>query len=221
MSSGRRVLQSLDYYESQRKNKMRLSILSISIRLLCIPLIVATCNAKHSQTNSFKTWKPHSYVLESSSSSSSSSPTPTPIHKLPSRWQSPRGGSEIDDEIIDLSLPSRATTTAQQQHPYQSAEGELRNEVHHPESTRTEDIQEATTEGLSSYSSHSSSFSSTPYASVLSPRSDFLHHHPFHRKHLTRTEEKAILGRAVLTTPHRRMPAIRIAPGPRPLFLSE
>jgi len=38
--------------------------------------------------------------------------------------------------------------------------------------------------------------------------------------HMTRLEERAILGRAVLTTPHRRMPAIRIAPGPRPPFIS-
>lgn len=37
---------------------------------------------------------------------------------------------------------------------------------------------------------------------------------------VTRKDEKSILGRAVLTTPHRRMPAVRIAPGPRPPFLS-
>ena len=37
---------------------------------------------------------------------------------------------------------------------------------------------------------------------------------------MTKYEERAILGRAVLTTPHRRMPAIRIAPGPRPSFTS-
>lgn len=37
---------------------------------------------------------------------------------------------------------------------------------------------------------------------------------------MTKYEERAILGRAVLTTPHRRMPAIRIAPGPRPSFMS-
>ena len=41
----------------------------------------------------------------------------------------------------------------------------------------------------------------------------------YHR-HMTRSDERAILGRAVLTTPHRRMPAIRIAAGPRPPFTS-
>ena len=46
--------------------------------------------------------------------------------------------------------------------------------------------------------------------------------HPFFRnQQLTRNEDFSILGRAVLTTPHRRMPAIRIAPGPRPSFLCE
>jgi len=49
---------------------------------------------------------------------------------------------------------------------------------------------------------------------------NFHDRHSHSHRHLTRNEERAILGRAVLTTPHRRMPAISIAPGPRPPFLS-
>jgi Mg2+ and Co2+ transporter CorA len=44
--------------------------------------------------------------------------------------------------------------------------------------------------------------------------------HFMYKRHLTRSDERAILGRAVLTTPHRRMPAIRIAAGPKPPFIS-
>lgn len=65
-------------------------------------------------------------------------------------------------------------------------------------------------EGKSSSDTHDSHSTSSP--------SDFFHLHPMHKN---RNEEKAVLGRAVLTTPHRRMPAIRIAPGPRSPFLSE
>ena len=36
---------------------------------------------------------------------------------------------------------------------------------------------------------------------------------------IAKKDEHSILGRAVLTTPHRRMQAVRIAPGPRPSFL--
>ena len=36
---------------------------------------------------------------------------------------------------------------------------------------------------------------------------------------IPKKDEHSILGRAVLTTPHRRMQAVRIAPGPRPSFL--
>mmetsp|Transcript_1211 Transcript_1211/g.2203 ORF Transcript_1211/g.2203 Transcript_1211/m.2203 type:complete len:664 (+) Transcript_1211:256-2247(+) len=42
---------------------------------------------------------------------------------------------------------------------------------------------------------------------------------PQHQR-MTRSDERAILGRAVLTTPHRRMPAVLISTGPRPLFVS-
>mmetsp|Transcript_21337 Transcript_21337/g.31667 ORF Transcript_21337/g.31667 Transcript_21337/m.31667 type:complete len:663 (-) Transcript_21337:501-2489(-) len=43
--------------------------------------------------------------------------------------------------------------------------------------------------------------------------------HQYQRTSLL-SEERAILGRAVLTTPHRHMPALRISPGPRPSFSS-
>jgi hypothetical protein len=42
---------------------------------------------------------------------------------------------------------------------------------------------------------------------------------PQHRQ-MTRSDERAILGRAVLTMPHRRMPAVLISTGPRPIFVS-
>eukprot|EP00979_Chaetoceros_neogracilis_P006314 scaffold1275_cov247-Chaetoceros_neogracile.AAC.6 len=59
----------------------------------------------------------------------------------------------------------------------------------------------------------STNFSSQP--TTTSPPNHFQYH-----RHMTRSDERAILGRAVLTTPHRRMPAIRIATGPRPPFTS-
>lgn len=55
----------------------------------------------------------------------------------------------------------------------------------------------------------------TAAAPTFSPQTHFQYH-----RHKTRSDERAILGRAVLTTPHRRMPAIRIATGPRPPFAS-
>lgn len=54
-----------------------------------------------------------------------------------------------------------------------------------------------------------------PTTPSTSPQTHFQYH-----RHMTRSDERAILGRAVLTTPHRRMPAIRIATGPRPPFTS-
>jgi Mg2+ and Co2+ transporter CorA len=52
-------------------------------------------------------------------------------------------------------------------------------------------------------------------APTFSPQTHFQYY-----RHKTRSDERAILGRAVLTTPHRRMPAIRITTGPRPPFAS-
>ncbi len=40
------------------------------------------------------------------------------------------------------------------------------------------------------------------------------------QQRMSRSDEGSVLGRAVLTTPHRRMPAVRIAAGPKPSFIS-
>ncbi len=125
---------------------------------------------------------------------------------LPSLWQQSRGGADIiEHEVGDLSLQNAVMSTDNEGHNSQSNHAETLslgnsngvNPTHH-------------VEDLAAFSSSSTS-----------AKSDFFHRHPFYARHLTRNEEKAILGRAVLTTPHRRMPAVRITPGPRPPFLSE
>jgi hypothetical protein len=122
------------------------------------------------------------------------------------RWQPPRGGGDIiENEVCDLSLQNAVISTDNEGQNSQSSHAET---VSLEKSTGVNPIHHK--EDLAAFS-----------PSSPSAKSDFFHHHPFYARHLTRNEEKAILGRAVLTTPHRRMPAIRISPGPRPPFLSE
>ena len=179
--------------------------IQLSIFILSSYFCFTVASDKHLHTS---TWKPRSY-LESPWSTSTS--TSMPITHLSSRWQFPRGGGKLESEITDLSLPS--AVTIEPHNESHSEDLEYLQQQQQQQQQHSESVSPST--GIQE---EPSSFS----PSQPSPKSDFFHQHPFYRRHhLTRSEEKAILGRAVLTTPHRRMPAIRIAPGPRPPFLSE
>ena len=152
-------------------------------------------------------WKPRSYLESPSSSSSFQQQQHQEVAPI-QRWQNPRGGGDDDDkyEIKDLSLP-RVDVSSSEEDKNESYILSNNNNNNNQEGDQKEKI----------HPPHQVSTTTT----TSSNQGDFFQRHPFHSRHLNRNEEKAILGRAVLTTPHRRMPAIRIAPGPRPPFLSE
>lgn len=124
---------------------------------------------------------------------------------LPSRWQFPRGGSEKtkDNEIGNISVATLSTDT-------QDVDVDVDVEQRKLQSDKALRSTESTIGIIQEPLEEKRATKAWPFSDRL-----------FQKRFSTGSEEQAVLGRAVLTTPHRRMPAIRIAPGPRPSFLSK
>ena len=177
----------------------------------------ATTSNKPPLKSSIRIWKPFSIVKQITQE--------TKQFKNEASFQKyqfpPRGGrrnseseedtllNDVKNEIVDLTLPLSEEKIVHSE----ANENTRKNLNNNAEAQNASVSATATATGTSPeyFVPHPQQQS---FSSFYSP-----FHHSLNRRQISRSEEKAILGRAVLTTPHRRMPAIRIAPGPRPPFM--